>query len=127
MPSRPVPATTTRKETTDLDIVKGGLVGDIIEQQQCWGQRTSEDTSRAHHSFLSPTPTRITASTLPAMLLPRAPSSVQKPGKPDTRESTASDSPGLASPTHKLTMSITVVGVGDAPEPLLASCVPDLE
>lgn len=24
-----------RKEATDLDVVKGGLVGDVIEQQQC--------------------------------------------------------------------------------------------
>lgn len=28
----------TRK-ATDLDVVKGGLVGDIVEQQQSWGQR----------------------------------------------------------------------------------------
>lgn len=41
----------TWKEATDLDVVKGGLVGDIIEQQQCWGQKASEDTSRTCNSL----------------------------------------------------------------------------
>lgn len=36
-------------------------------------------------------------------------------------------SPGLASHAHKLTVGITVVGVGDTAESLLASCVPDLQ
>lgn len=27
-----------RKEASDLDAVEGGLVGDVIEQQQCWGE-----------------------------------------------------------------------------------------
>lgn len=34
----------TQKEATDLDVVKGGLVGDIIEQQQCWEQKANENT-----------------------------------------------------------------------------------
>lgn len=34
---------------------------------------------------------------------------------------------GLASRAHKLTVGVAVVSMGDAAEPLLASCVPDLQ
>lgn len=85
----------TRKEATDLDVVKGGLVGDIIEQQQCWGQKASEDACNS---------------------LPSTHNLVYHP-----------PSLGLGPSAQELTMSITIVGMGDTAEPLLASRVPDLQ
>lgn len=33
-----LPTANPWKEASDLDAVEGGLVGDVIEQQQCWGE-----------------------------------------------------------------------------------------
>lgn len=93
----------TRKEATDLDVVKGGLAGDIIEQQQCWEQRGSED--------------------IPCCPPPRA--QIPPPSRAPTDH--RPNSLGVRPCIRGLTMSVPIVGVRDAAEPLLASCVPDLQ
>lgn len=50
-----LPHPPTPEEASDLDAVEGGLVGDIIEQQQCWG-KGSEDLPEPTAPAPSPPP-----------------------------------------------------------------------